>query len=171
MSEGTNLGGNKLFRFNISILKHRTQAQVASNILPHWSQLTLQSLCSSLFPVAFIAVKYCRSYWLEFIVADVETEVNNVGEHAMESVRQCVNICVPNANRESTFANKIDSFKVAISWQRQTRVKIISMLKVDISSFINQLKLILYHSWWPIEVHNCSPRPQKPPMSMISEVL
>ena len=58
------------------------------------SLLTLQSFCSCLFPVGRVAVEDGGSQGVEFVVSDIQAEVDDVSEHFVETSWQRVNICV-----------------------------------------------------------------------------
>lgn len=62
-----------------------------SNVYP----ITLQGFCPRLLPVSLVAVQDRWGYRLEFIVADVEAEVDDVGEHLVEAQGETVDVGVP----------------------------------------------------------------------------
>ena len=62
--------------------------------------ITLQRFSSGLLPVRLVAIKYRRGNRLEFIVADVEAEVDDVGEHLVEAQRKAVDVGVPDGQQE-----------------------------------------------------------------------
>ena len=62
--------------------------------------ITLQGFSSGLLPVRLVAIKYRRGNRLEFIVADVEAEVDDVGEHLVEAQRKAVDVGVPDGQQQ-----------------------------------------------------------------------
>ena len=50
--------------------------------------------------MSLVAVEYRRGYRLEFIVADVEAEVDDVGKHLVEAQRETVDVGVPDGQQQ-----------------------------------------------------------------------